>query len=247
MLVRTVSASLLLALTGCAPASAPNGVEPVAGDAQAIIDGTQASNYPEAVLLEMLSKGQLKAACTGALLAPTVVLTAGHCVFGFDAWRVSAPYASGQRAWGKDGVTLDWDDPSEVVDPREHDVGLVFLDTPILLPSYPTLAGAPLPRGGQVINVGRIDQGELSTTDLFAGPPTPVRDAATFGFPYDYLADEIIQSGDSGGPVFAAGTHTIMAVNSGAGRGSEVLARVDLVRKWIEQQLLGLGATDDGD
>jgi hypothetical protein len=63
-----------------------------------------------------------------------------------------------------------------------------------------------------------------------------VYDGAQDGFPYSYGAEEIIQSGDSGGPVEVPGAspHAIVAVNSGAGGGSEVLARVDLVFGWIK-------------
>jgi hypothetical protein len=61
------------------------------------------------------------------------------------------------------------------------------------------------------------------------------------GYPYDYEATEVIESGDSGGPDMKAGTHTIVAVNSGAGSGTEVLARVDLLYSWIQQQIANHG------
>ena len=52
------------------------------------------------------------------------------------------------------------------------------------------------------------------------------------GAPLDYTSTLVIQPGDSGGPDFIAGTHTIVSVNSGEQRASSVqfLARVDLVR-----------------
>jgi hypothetical protein len=241
MLSRNLRAAVLVglagALVGCSPGSAPNGGEDCADRAQPIVDGTPASAYPEAVLVEMWVLGKRVAACSGALIAPSVVLTAGHCVRGYDGWYVTAPYGSGQTAFGARGVTLDWRTDLETVDPFAHDVGLVFLDADIALATYPELAEAPLADGSQVISVGRIQDGDFSVTDLFASRPTNVRDAARAGYPYDYMAEQIIQSGDSGGPGFAAGTHTIVAVSSGAGGGREVLARVDLALDWIQQQL----------
>jgi hypothetical protein len=70
---------------------------------------------------------------------------------------------------------------------------------------------------------------------LFVSKPLTVRSAARQGFAFDYIASEIIESGDSGGPDEVTGTtpHKIVAVNSGAGGGTEVLARVDLLKSWI--------------
>jgi hypothetical protein len=207
-----------------------------ASTAAEIIDATSASDYPEAVLVNMVEGEHMVAACSGSLIAPRIVLTAGHCVHEFKGWHVMAPYANRQTARSARGATFDWESDEEVVDPTMHDVGLIFLDSAINLPTYPKVAAEPLPDGSHVLNVGRIEDGELSNTDLFAGPPTPVR-AAGDRFPYDYIADRVIQSGDSGGPGFAAGTHTIVAVSSGAGGTHQVLARVDLVAQWIQDQM----------
>jgi hypothetical protein len=68
-----------------------------------------------------------------------------------------------------------------------------------------------------------------------------VRAGSAEGLPFDYLADEVIEAGDSGGPAMRAGTHTIVAVSSAAGAGRERLARVDLLAEWIERQVEGDG------
>lgn len=231
----------------CAPNTGSETSEETVGRGdRPIIGGTKASAYPEAVLVNMKEGGQVTSVCSGALIAPKVVLTAGHCVFGFDGWDVVAPYANGQKASATSGAVLDWNVTSENVDPTKHDVGLVFLDKAITLSSYPKLAQSPLANGAQVVNVGRINNGVMSNTNLYVSKPVTVKGAASVGFPYDYVATEVIESGDSGGPDLIPGTHTIVAVNSGSGGGTEVLARVDLVYSWIQQQVAAHGGSGGG-
>ena len=209
--------------------------------ASAIVDGTQALAYPEAALVEMLNaSGTIFAACSASIIAPKVVLTAGHCVDGVASWQVTAPYANGQTANATAGGTYDWhENGADVVNPGHHDIGLLFLDTPIALPSYPALAKHPLKDGTEVVNVGRILNGTIARHNLYAGAPVAVSGGASVGFPFDYTAKLIIESGDSGGPAELPGRtpHLIVAVSSGAGKSNEVLARVDLVYGWIQAQI----------
>jgi hypothetical protein len=207
-----------------------------------IIGGTSAGGYQEAVLLDMYKNGQLYAACSASLIAPRVVLTAGHCVDGTTSWRVTAPYASNQRSTSSSGVTYDWaENGAETVNPNHHDIGLVFLDTAITLSSYPTLATSPVADNSQIVNIGRIGSGTLSNSALFVGKPVTIKGASSSGYPFDYISTDIIESGDSGGPDEIPGTHTIVSVNSGAGGGTQVLARVDLLSTWIQQQIAAHG------
>src|SRR5688500_14095964 len=79
-LSRLETACMLMAATGCsADGGAPKPSPPEAVP-QPIINGNPAFDYPEAVLINMDSS-----ACSGALIAPSVVLTAGHCVYGFNS------------------------------------------------------------------------------------------------------------------------------------------------------------------
>src|SRR3954463_13748090 len=57
-----------------------------------IVGGSTATEFPESALLEMSQQGVIRAACSGAVIAPRVVLTAGHCVAGFTGWNVRAPF-----------------------------------------------------------------------------------------------------------------------------------------------------------
>jgi secreted trypsin-like serine protease len=246
LLVLRLAALLALSAPFVACA-APAESEDVGAEAGAIIGGKKATAYPEAALLDLYVDGSLQGYCSGSVIAPKVVLTAGHCVHQITSWRIAVPYAAGQTAAGTSGATYDWTSSAETVDPTMHDIGLVFLSTPITLSSYPTLASSPVASGAKVVNIGRIDNGAFSTTNLYVSQPSTVTKGAASGFPYDYAAREQIQSGDSGGPDMASGTHTIVAVNSGAGSGTEVLARVDLLYSWLQQQIAAHGGADASD
>jgi V8-like Glu-specific endopeptidase len=206
----------------------------------AIADGTIASEYAEAVLVDAYKGGKINTACSGALIAPDVVLTAAHCVDSFDAWHVTAPYASAQKATSKRGETYDWQGAgSETVTPNRHDIGLIYLSAPIALTDYPDLADKPLAAGGSLVNIGRIRNGKLSFSELYVSSELQVEPGDRYGYPFDYAAGDVIEGGDSGGPAEIAlgGRHSIVAVNSSAASQTEMLARVDLVRDWIQTQM----------
>lgn len=229
----------LAATLGCSasPDSAPAG-ERSEGTADAIKGGVPATAYPEAVLLD-LGGGY----CSGSLIAPQLVLTAGHCVAGVSTFQVTAPHAGGQQAGGIKGAVYDYTNTSDYVDPSQHDVGVVFLDAPISLATYPAVLASPVAAGTQVVNVGRILNGQLSTSSLYVSQPLGVSDGASIGYPLSYVATEVIEPGDSGGPVLLAdgASHQIAAVNSGGGQGTEILARVDLVHAWLQQMIAESG------
>ena len=232
--VRAALAATLLG--GCVAMTQPDeGLDPNERVTAPIIGGTEATAFKEAALISLARNGRTVAACSGSVIAPRVALTAGHCVAGFDSWTVRAPFVS-QSVKASAGETFDWvDDGSEQVNPNLHDIALIYLDTAITLPQYPALADKAVADNTRIVNIGRINNGTLSNTSLFVSKPIPVRSAAGVGFPFDYQAMEVIESGDSGGPDELPGTdpHLIVAVNSGAGGGTEVLARVDLLRSWI--------------
>ncbi|HVY46456.1 MAG TPA: trypsin-like serine protease, partial [Minicystis sp.] len=224
---------------GCA--APPGDPEPVANGSEPIVNGTSASAYPEAVLVDLYQGGQLYGYCSGSLIAPQVVLTAGHCVYQFNSWHIKAPYVS-QTATASSGATYDWTATGESVDPNMHDIGLIFLNTPITLNAYPDIPSSPVSSGSQVVNIGRIRNGQVSMSGLYVSTPITVHSGSQYGYPYDYEAQDVIESGDSGGPDEIPGTHTIVSVNSGGGQ-DEVLARTDLLYDWIEQQIQAHGGS----
>jgi hypothetical protein len=226
------------------PSPGPTGVT-----SSEIVNGSVASAYPESVLLDMPLSASQEYACSGSIIAPQVVLTAGHCVTGEGTnvptkWIVTAPYAGNQQVTSTTAVVYDWVITPGTINPNLHDIGLVFLPTPITLTTFPTLAQTPVASGSQVVNIGRIDNGTVSFTELYVSPSVTVTSGISAGYPYDYLSTtEEVQPGDSGGPDEVPGSmpHLIVAANSGYGSGFEALARVDLLYPWIEQQIAAHG------
>ena len=226
----------MASFAGCAVEPESVDTEAIGAVIQPIIGGVAASDYPEAAILNMRTPTGATYACTASLIAPQVVLTAGHCVDGMASFDVFVG-TSAQKSTSAE--TFDWNERgATLVNPNHHDIGLVYLSTPVQLAAYPTLASAALANGASAVNVGRIHNGLTSSTwkaTVTLGP------GASVGYPFDYSSKGVIEQGDSGGPVFQLGTHTIVAVNSGAGGGTQVLARVDLLLSWIQQRVAAHG------
>ncbi|SFR86207.1 V8-like Glu-specific endopeptidase [Microbacterium sp. cf046] len=119
-----------------------------ASPASAITDGVpDGENHPYVgLMVAQDDEGNPMWRCSGTLISPTIFLTAGHCTFDADhaeIWFQSdlepTPAAYGYPFTGQVGGTPyvhpEYDDAAFYL----HDLGVVVLDTPVILPTYGTL------------------------------------------------------------------------------------------------------------
>src|SRR5829696_1939206 len=121
-----------------------------ASPAQAVLYGQPDDNqHPYVGVIRFFDEdGTYLWRCTGTLISPTVVLTAGHCTFGTASAEVwfteTAPSTtevlSGDYTRGITGKTYTHPDYDEFATfPNTSDVGIVVLDKPVRLSEYGSL------------------------------------------------------------------------------------------------------------
>lgn len=205
----------------------------------------EAVKHPEAVLITCLGANGQEAQGCGALIAPRVVLTAGHCLEGFEEWVVTAPYAKG-------GPVIRRSKSARIYPPQptrayeyENDLGVLILEREIELgQDYPKLyEGNRLPLQTRLRVVGRVKNGTVSTSKMYLAQvelmAIPDNLNALAGHP------EVTEPGDSGGPVYAARNEKeIVGLVRGRMNGNRFYRTRDVYvlldpakRAWIRKQI----------
>jgi len=198
---------------------------------------------PEAVVVT--ASGFLP--CSGVVLAPRVVLTAGHCRSTTKKYMVSAPNANHQTASGSnDWSTFDGEAKTS------SDTLLIFLDGESRSTSTDDSG-----RRGRRGHGGRGRRPHAEQRDHHIGVREPDRDHPGDGrlprLPLQLPgAPDISQDGDSGGPIelVNGAAHTVVAIvdtdtveqNITETTPIDLFARLDLVRDAVLAQVAAHGS-----
>lgn len=230
--VVTIALVALLAMTVVVPVAAVTYGEP---------DG---NGHPFVGLVVFYnSAGKPMWRCTGALLSPTVFLTAGHCTgdpvtpparaqVWFDSYVSRPPYPDSGGVMGTPIPHPAWNGSLTI--PNTHDVGVVILDVAVTDKGYGQLAAAGTldsltsHLGLQNVTFKVVGYGlqgirpeYLSARERYRGWTRVVNlnSALTDGYNIQLSNNPGHWSGgtcfgDSGGPIFLNDTNVIVAVNS---------------------------------
>lgn len=232
------------------------------GTAQAIVGGGPADEpYPFMASLQIPDEPRFH--CGATLIADEWLLTAGHCVDGFEPAQLTARIGSPDRAAGGEQrrvaeIVLHPDLWSDI--DAWHDFALLRLDRPVDLPTVPIADAAPVPgQDARAIGWGRecseFDCGEtpvyprlLKQYDTEVGADQEC--AGTDGSVDICLrgpgGGQSICNGDSGGPALVRDPRGRWVQVGVASQGSDpaapcsdapnIFADPAAVRDWIEQR-----------
>lgn len=190
---------------------------------------TQASS----VVIEMVNtNGSSVGSCSGTLIGPKMVLTAGHCIAGFKSWKVrsSAGTSTGSVA------TTPWKAfGSDLSHPEHSDVGLILLDKEIKLDGYPSVASKVAKGSTKGLRFHRSAENANAPT----ATETTINLGEEKGFKLNYLVKaEKNEWVDSGGAVLNS-KGELIGVVSGLGKNSGMIhvARIDNFATWTKSAI----------
>lgn len=219
--------------------------------AQAVVGGREAPETGSAVMVLSSTGG----VCTGSVLAPDVVITAGHCVAANAEHRVHYKDAAGAPVLvelAARAVHPGYDAGAVAGRRRSVDLALLRTATPLPARFGPATLSAAMPRAGESLSVsgyGVAVPGVARTTGTFRTADLAVVEPYGPSRILVWLKPQAGRSGpcqgDSGGPVTAG--DSVVAVSAWVGGGAcGGLAQGVLLgpqRAWIDATLARWGAS----
>lgn len=238
---------MVLAIRRLVAATALAGVALAVTPAGAIVGGAEAP--PGGAVMVLSSDGGV---CTGVVLAPDAVLTAGHCLAGAAEHRVHFRGPSGEPVLvpvAARAVHPGYDPGAAAGRRRSIDLGLARTDAPLPARFAPVTLSAADPRTGEILTLsgyGASRPGDPRSTGTYRSLALPV--VAPHG-PSRILvwlragARAGGCQGDSGGPI-AAPDGAVVALAAWVGGACGGLTQGVLVgpqRAWIDRTLAAWG------
>jgi hypothetical protein len=220
----------------------------LAGPAGAVVGGRPAPEAATGAVMVLSSNGGV---CTGVVVAPGAVLTAGHCLAPRLVHRVHYKSADGAPVLAEpaaQAVHPGYDAGAIAGRRRSIDLALVRLASPLPAPFAPATLSAAMPRAGEGLTVagyGVAASGDPRSSGTYrealvpvVEPHGPSRVLVWLKGPKGTGACR----GDSGGPVTdGAGVVAVAAWVGGACGGLFQGVLVGPQRAWIDATLAGWG------
>ena len=251
---RLVAALALVAACGGSSPAAP-----LATSRQAIIGGGADAVHDSVVSIVAHVDASAPELCSGTVIAPRVVLTAGHCTLGQDPAGLVVgvgPSASAPtRVLAVAGV-VTFPRYRGVDDlPGGTDLGAILLAEDAGLPSVPLLAGdAGALLGGPVtvVGYGQSSASDLESSGTRRAAVTSVSAVCSAMLSFGDATTNACH-GDSGGPLLLAGDAGGESLAAVVSYGDELhcatasrAVRVDRYASWIADVLAGVASSDGG-
>ena len=251
--VRLAAVSSVAVLAGCAATGGGGGSGDSSGGRKGnpIVNGQETSDYPEAGVL--LMQGQ--AFCTGTLIAPRSVLTAGHCVDGQDASQFTFGIGASQDQLDTElSVVGAVQHPQFDMQQLSNDVAVVTLgeDAPIApMPMNPSMDQSWIGKSVRLVGYGVDDGPSQSNAGIKRMVDVTIDKVDPTTLHYTTQQGQTACNGDSGGPAFSddGGQLVVAGITSYGDQNCQqygVYTRVDAYLDFINEQIQAGGGQGGG-